>query len=174
MAQMVAGEAGLGCRGRPRRVSFVLTLWNKPKISPRHSPPVQVFVRPQRPERGASTHVRFGEAEFGNLRPGPIHSRASTTLYSAGLTDGRRVNRMSRRVSGSLTPLKQAISISSRRRMASRPSSLSKSTGRSFPLTASHVTSKAFSKISRSSGSNLCRSDLNKTLPPRPVLRFGF
>jgi len=121
MAQMVAGEAGLGCRGRPRRVSFVLTLWNKPKISPRHSPPVQVFVRPQRPERGASTHVRLGEAEFGNLRPGPIHSRASTTLYSAGLTDGRRVNRMSRRVSGSLAPLKQAISISSRRRMASRP-----------------------------------------------------
>ena len=70
---------------------------------------------------------------------------------------------MSRRVSGSLTPLKQAISISSRRRMASRPSSLSKSTRGSPSFTAVHAASKAFSKISRSSGSNLCRSDLNKT-----------
>ena len=37
MAQMVAGEAGLGWRGSPRRVSFVLTLSNNPEISPRHS-----------------------------------------------------------------------------------------------------------------------------------------
>jgi hypothetical protein len=71
---------------------------------------------------------------------------------------------MSRRVSESLTPLKQAISISSRRRIASRPSSLSKSMGGSFSLTAAHVASKALSKISRSSGSNSRRSDLSKTL----------
>jgi len=74
---------------------------------------------------------------------------------------GRRANRMSRRASGSLTPLKQAISISSRRRMPPKPSSLSKSNGAWPPLTAAHAASKALSKISRSSGSNSCRSDLN-------------
>jgi hypothetical protein len=81
---------------------------------------------------------------------------------------GRRANRRSRRVSASLTPVKQAISISSRRMMASSPSSLSKLSGQSAPLTAAKVASKVRSKISRSSGSNLCRSDLNKCHPPQP------
>jgi hypothetical protein len=49
--------------------------------------------------------------------------------YGSGLTGDRLVKTMSRRVSGSFTPLKQAISMSSRRRIASRPSSLSNSVG---------------------------------------------
>ena len=52
----------------------------------------------------------------------------SLALIVNELVTGRRANRMSRRVSRSLTPLRRAISISSRRRMASRPSSLSMST----------------------------------------------
>src|SRR5262245_37272295 len=78
---------------------------------------------------------------------------------------------MSRRDSGSFTPLKHAISISSRRSISSKPSSLSKSSEESRSLTADHVDSKALSKISMSSGSNRCRSDRNKFLTPMAVLR---
>ena len=91
-------------------------------------------------------------------RHSACHKRLPTgnedrSVYRASLTD-RRANRMSRRVSRSLTPLRRAISISSRRRMASKPSSLSMPTGETWSLTADHVASKALSKISRSSGSN--------------------
>ena len=56
-------------------------------------------------------------------------SRDLHPAVGAGPAGSRWPNRRSLRVSGSLTPVKQAIWISSRRSMASRPSSLSKSSG---------------------------------------------
>ena len=120
--------------------------------------------RPRREHRTSVRHARevcelFRLSSAGRFRSPAVDGRRS--WYASGflhrdLHSGvmRRANRTSRRVSGSLTLLKQAISISSRRRMASKPSSLSKSDGGMLSLTADHVTSKARSKISRSSGSN--------------------
>jgi hypothetical protein len=106
--------------------------------------------------------------------PGIELQSPDQSLGGDGMTGRRRAKRVSRRVSGSLTPLKQASSTSSRLRMASKPSSLSKSIRVSLPLTAAHVASNALSRISRSSGSNLCRSDLNKALPQQSATAFRF
>jgi hypothetical protein len=98
----------------------------------------------------ARSHIDWHIRAFGHARPNVKFLKGYT--YRASLT-GRRANKTSRRVSGSLTPLNRAISISSRLSITSKPLSRSKSAGEKS-LIAEHVASKALSKISRSSGSN--------------------
>ena len=149
----------LRMRGRVRRRRL------DPKIDDAHfrSGPVTISAKVLNSTEGA--HVKdmsTFEIDEHLRRMTPLPRRKSreccgqpeVTLNCWRSAYGRRANRMSRRVSGSLTPPKRAISISSRWRIASRPSSLSKLTGGSFSLTADHVASKALSKISRTSGSN--------------------
>ena len=94
-----------------------------------------------------------------------------TTLVCPGIDESRGCLARPR---GRLNRLSKPSRSVSQRRMASRPSSLSMLTlDRSFPLTAAHVASKARSKISRSRGSNSCRSDLNKINSSRHVKTRG-